>query len=322
MNESPIFYVLAYYHFTKIDDPHQLISDHKEFFKERQAASRIYISEEGINGQMSAIKSDAIAYMDWLRRIPIFKDVIFKIHQYHENVFPRLTIKYRKQLVALDHPVDLSQQGQHVSPQQWRAMMEKEDNHVLLDVRNEYEWKIGHFEGAECPPCQTFREFKEYADELKTKIDPKNTPVMMCCTGGIRCELYSALLKENGFDHVYQLDGGIINYGLTEGSHRWLGKLFVFDDRLAVPISDEDTPKIATCHHCGLASDSYYNCANMDCNNLFICCCDCAKKFSGCCCSDCQTAPRVRPYQQDHRHKPFRRGYKQMMKPLSEKSSN
>lgn len=307
MNEEKSYYVLAYYLFTKIEKPHQVIADHKTFFEGRDAASRIYISEGGINGQMSALREDAIAYMDWLHQIPVFSDIVFKIHHHHENVFPKLTIKYRKQLAALDATVDITNQGEHVPPHQWRKMLEESGERILIDVRNEYEWKLGRFEGSECPPCETFREFKDYADQLEKRVDPKETPVMMCCTGGIRCELYSALLKEKGFENVYQLEGGIINYGLQEGSSHWLGKLFVFDDRLAVSISDESTEVIAKCHLCGTENETYYNCANMDCNNLYFCCQDCAKEYAGCCCRECQSAPRVRPYQKDTAHKPFRK---------------
>lgn len=303
------FFVLAYYHFTSIADPHQEVLKHKEFLAGRNITCRVYISEEGINGQLSGIQEDAEAYMVWLHQNSLFEGMPFKIHVYHENVFPRQTVKYRKQLAALDETVDIADTGEHVPPDQWKEMLEKEKDKVLLDVRNDYEWQVGRFEGAECPPCETFREFKSYADDLKNKVDPATTPVMMYCTGGIRCELYSSLLRKNGFQKVYQLDGGIINYGLKQGSQHWLGKLFVFDDRLTVPISDEPAPVIGTCHHCGTSNESYYNCANMDCNRLFLCCPDCIKQFAGCCCHDCQTAPRVRPYQQQNAHKPFRKWY-------------
>lgn len=304
-----LYYVLAYYHFTKIDNPQQLITDHKTFFDGRNATGRIYISEEGINGQMSAIEEDALAYMAWMKTLPQFNNQVFKIHYYHENVFPRMTVKYRKQLAALDSSVDMEKTGEHVPPQKWREMLESKNKYLLLDVRNEYEWQLGRFEGAECPPCETFREFKQYADELKDRVDPKKTPVMMYCTGGIRCELYSSLLKEKGFDEVYQLDGGVINYGLKEGSDHWLGKLFVFDDRLSVPISNEETPVIGTCVHCNTGSESYYNCANMDCNKLFICCPNCLQEYNGCCGNVCKSAPRLRPYHHQNPHKPFRKWY-------------
>jgi len=303
MSSSP-YLVLAYYHFPTIDNPQEEVMAHKEFLAGRDAACRIYISENGINGQLSAARQDAIDYMNWMHSKPLFKDVWFKIHEHHENVFPRITVKYRKQLVAIDEEYDLGEMGEHLPPEKWKEML-KDNDKVLIDVRNEYEWKIGHFEGASLPPCETFREFKDYADDLKEKVDPKKTPVMMYCTGGIRCELYSAILKKKGFDRVYQLEGGVINYGLKEGNDQWLGKLFVFDDRLAVPLDEKNQKVIGQCLHCSNPNDTYFNCANMDCNELFLCCPDCLKKFQGCCQESCKTSPRVRPYQESH--KPFRR---------------
>lgn len=303
-------WVLAYYHLDPIQDPHKEVATHKAFFKDRQVTCRIYISEGGINGQMSATCADAEAYIAWMKSRPGFSNIRFKIHLHHEQAFPRQTVKYRKQLVAIDTDIDPSLSGEHVSPKKWQEMLENQKDRILIDVRNDYEWKLGRFEGAELPPCETFREFTDYADSLKDKADPKKTPVMMYCTGGIRCELYSAILKQKGFDSVYQLDGGVIGYGLEAGNKHWLGKLFVFDDRLAIPISNQaDSPAIGTCHHCGKSNESYYNCANMDCNDLFLCCADCLKTFSGCCCTECQKAPRCRPHHEQDAHKPFRKWY-------------
>jgi len=303
------YYVLAYYHFTPIERPEEEVARHHAFFEGRDAKGRIYISPGGINGQMSAEISDAEAYMEWMRKDARFEKMIFKIHTYHENVFPRMTVKVRRQLVALDVPVDMDQTGKRLSPKAWDEMLEQQgEDTVLLDVRNDYEWKIGHFAGSELPELEQFREFPSYARKLKETRDPKKTKVMMCCTGGIRCELYSALLKQEGFTEVYQLDGGIINYGLEGGAKHWRGKLFVFDDRLAVPINEtKEGEVISTCHHCAESSDVYFNCANMDCNELFLSCPACAEKFSGCCSAACQTAPRLRPYQRAKRPKPFRR---------------
>lgn len=306
--ETP-FLVLAYYDLRGLSDYQEEIRFHQEFFQGRDATARIYINEVGINGQMSAAREDAIAYMDWMKSRPRFQDLPFKVHGWHEQVFPRLTIKYRKHLVAYDEEICLEDAGEHVSPAIWKEMLEKQDGHILLDVRNDYEWKVGHFKGSVLPPCETFREFRQYAEDLSKEVDPQQTPVMMCCTGGIRCELYSAVLRKHGFEKVYQLSGGIINYGLKEGSAHWLGKLFVFDDRMAVPISEEAAPVIGKCDLCGISSDAYYNCANMDCNKLFLCCPDCLKKYAGCCQDDCQKAERVRPFHEQNPHKPFRRWY-------------
>ncbi len=305
--------VLAYYIFTNIPDPQREVAEHKQFFAGRDVMSRIYISEQGINGQMSAEESDSLAYREWMASRGY--DIHFKIHYHHEHVFPRMTVKYRKQLVAFDADVDVNNGGEHVSPEKWSEMLEANDGHVLLDIRNNYEWKIGHFEGAECPPCETTRDFRGYTEELLQRIDKEETPVMMFCTGGIRCEVYSAILKEKGVKKVFQLQGGVINYGLQEGNKHWKGKLFVFDDRLAIPISGEKAEVISTCRRCGETSDDYYNCANMDCNELFISCRECLKELAGCCQPSCKEAPHVRPYHHQTPHKPFRRKHHYLQSP-------
>jgi UPF0176 protein len=308
--KPPLFCVLAYYHFTRLEDPHLEVLSHLEFLKDKDVHCRIYISEEGINGQMSASEDASAAYQQWLKEDERFKGVAFKIHHYNEHVFPRLTVKYRKQLVAIDEQVDVSLAAEHVSPQKWKEMLKaRDDKTIVLDVRNEYEWVIGHFDGAELPSLQTFREFPQYARKLREERDPKETKVMMYCTGGIRCELYSALLKKEGFENVCQLDGGVINYGLKEGHDQWRGKLFVFDDRLAVPIDEKTDEVISQCSHCKEPSDVYYNCANMDCNELFLSCPLCAENGKGCCSQNCTAAARLRPYEKKDRPKPFRRSH-------------
>ncbi|WP_348663491.1 rhodanese-related sulfurtransferase [Chlamydia vaughanii] len=302
------YYALAYYYLTRVDNPQQEIALHKELFKKLDVSCRIYISEQGINGQFSGYQPDAEHYMTWLRQRPGFSNVKFKIHNVEENIFPRVTVKYRKELVALGCDVDLSTQGKHISPKEWHEKLE-ENRCLVLDVRNNYEWKIGHFENAVLPDIQTFREFPEYAERLSKQHDPATTPVMMYCTGGIRCELYSSLLLEKGFKEVYQLDGGVIAYGQAVGTGKWRGKLFVFDDRLAVPIDEADpnVAPISECSHCKTCCDTYYNCANTDCNNLFICCDDCIATTKGCCSNECSQAPRIRSFSSSRGNKPFRR---------------
>jgi UPF0176 protein len=302
------YWVLAFYCLVKVEDPRGEVVRHQEFFKGRDLMSRIYISEQGINGQMSGRVDHAQEYMDWLQKEGRFGDVSFKKHLVKEHVFPKATVKYRRQLVAIDCEVDLSERGKPVSSGEWNQMLEERDGDtIVLDVRNEYEWKVGHFEGAQLPELETFRQFPLYAKALKRKRDPKKTKVMMYCTGGIRCEFYSALMKREGFEQVYQLDGGVIQYGLDEGQKHWKGKLFVFDDRLVVPISGEEAAPISECVYCQAPLDVYYNCANMDCNALFVCCADCVKKQKGCCSEGCYQEGRVRPIAEDANPKPFRK---------------
>lgn len=302
-----LYRVLAFYHIVPLENPHNEVLRHKNFFKGREITSRIYISEQGINAQMCASIQDAEDYISWLQENPLLKDASIKIDEWHEQIFPRQTVKYRKNLVACDQSIDFSKRGEHVSPEIWKEMLESDEKFCLIDVRNDYESKIGHFEGAELPPCKNFREFEKYADELDRRHGSEKPPVMMYCTGGIRCELYSSILKEKGYDKVYQLEGGVINYGHKVGNKHWQGKLFVFDDRLTVPVGDEETPPISHCQFCSKLSDHYYNCANMDCNTLFISCSECIKTYMGCCQKSCQNADHVRPYHQQNPHKPFRR---------------
>ncbi len=302
-------WVLAYYRFTTIENPHEEVAKHKAFFEGKEITCRIYISEEGINGQLSGTIADAQKYIDWMHEDSRFADLEFKIHSYHDQAYPRATVKYRPQIVALDAKVDIAMTGEHVSPEQWKEMLEeKDEDTILIDVRNDYEWELGHFEGAVLPNLDQFREFPEYAQDLAQERDLKKTKVMMYCTGGIRCELYSALLKQQGFEQVYQLDGGVIKYGLEKGSQHWKGRLFVFDDRLSIPLSETEPGEIISrCIHCGETSDLYYNCANVDCNELFISCPACAEKLQGCCSTTCQSAPRVRAFEKTERPRPYRR---------------
>src|SRR3990167_3140411 len=303
------YLVLAFYVLKKIESPHAEVTRFHQFFSDKDAKGRIYISEEGINAQLSILKSDSELFFDWFLSDERFKGTDIKIHHSSEQAFPRMTIKYREQLVALDQKVDLSLGGDHISPAEWKKMLESKDpNIIVIDVRNDYEWEVGHFVGAEKPNYETFREFPKYAKELRERCDPKTTRVLMYCTGGIRCELYSCLMKEEGFDSVYQLDGGVIKYGLEVGNDHWLGNLFVFDDRLVVPIDDqEENQIISKCYDCGIATDRYINCANMDCNKLFLCCYKCGENNKGCCSKECMEAPRTREFVQKERPKPFRK---------------
>ncbi|NGX37389.1 MAG: putative adenylyltransferase/sulfurtransferase MoeZ [Chlamydiae bacterium] len=304
------YLVLAFYGYVEIEDPQREVKKHQLFLKNLDVRARIYIAFNGINGQMSLKKEDANTYMEWLKDDPRFSSIMFKIDPYGEHIYPRVAVKCREQLVALDKKPDLSHRGKHVSPEEWKKMLEERDeNTLLIDVRNSYESEIGHFEGAECPDLKTFREFPRYAEELKRKKDPKKTKVMMYCTGGIRCETYSALLKEKGFKDIYQLLGGVIHYGHEMGNQHWRGKLFVFDDRLSVPISDKKHEVISHCHHCSAPCDVYYNCADMDCNALFLSCPECAERLQGCCSEKCIHAKRRRPFEKQENPKPFRKWY-------------
>lgn len=304
--------VLAFYCFTSFCEkgsiPNLVIASWKENLARMQARGRIYISSEGVNAQMSLESSQLEPFCQWLRSDERFANTEIKVHNYHEHAFEKLIIKYRPQLVAFDTPIDITQTAHHMSPSEWKKCLEKQDPHtVILDVRNQYEYDVGHFDGAIAPNCNTFRDYKKFTEHFCQERDPKTTRVLMYCTGGIRCEIYSAYLKEKGFENISQLQGGVIGYGLKEGSKHWKGKLFVFDDRMSVPLSDEPSEPIAKCRHCEASCDHIYNCANTDCNEMFVSCPACIEKTKGCCSSSCQASPRLRPLAHQNPHKPFRK---------------
>lgn len=298
--------VLAFYHYVSLDEPEKLVQAHRDFLERLDVKARIYISEEGINGQMSASKEAADLYIDWLHANPLFKAVDFKLDFCQEHVFPRLSIKKRP-LLGISVNICPSKRGRYMSPKEWRkALDNRTKDTVLIDVRNNYESKIGHFEGAICPPLESFRDFKRYAEDLQGRVDVGKAQIMMYCTGGIRCELYSSLLLSLGFLDVSQLRGGIIKYGHEEGSVHWRGKLFVFDDRLVVPIHPNAKEDIITeCAFCGKPYDFYRNCANMDCNSFLLSCEACTESNKGCCSEQCLREGRVRDFQKGRHPKPF-----------------
>lgn len=302
------FLALTFYHLTPIEFPLKEVKKWKHFLNSVDAKGRIYISCDGINAQMSLEKQHLEVFRSWLFSDLRFKNIDIKVHTHQEHPFVKLTIKVKKELVALGKKVNFSDTATHLSPKEWKKMLEEEEeNTIILDVRNGYEWDVGHFEKAKKLDFTTFKEFPSSIKKLKKECDPKKTRVMMYCTGGIRCEFYSPLLKEEGFEQVYQLEGGVIKYGLEEGADYWKGKLFVFDDRLVVPISDEETEKVGSCLHCKGISETYYNCANMDCNALFLSCLNCAGAFEVCCSKKCRKSPRKRKSHPSMQPKPFRK---------------
>ena len=176
--------IVAFYCYTKIEYPAREVKRHQKFLGDIDAKARIYIANNGINAQMSIHTKDLEAYTNWLKGDPRYAKTMFKIDSYHEHVFPRTTVKAKEQLVALDRMPDLNLGAEHVPPQKWKQMLEERDeNTIIIDVRNDYESAIGYFEGAEKPPLKTFRQFPKYAEELSKRKDPKKTKVMMYCTG-------------------------------------------------------------------------------------------------------------------------------------------
>ncbi len=301
--------IILYYNFTPIQDVQRFIKEHRAFCKENDLMGRIYVSEEGINGTLSGMVENVDKYEDFLRGKPGFGDTEFKEDFSDVVPFARMVVKQRPEIVSLraDMVLDPGIEGTgYLEPSEWRNVMESGEEYVMIDVRNNYESKVGHFEGAILPDLENFYDFPQWVDECGIDKDKK---VLMYCTGGIRCEKFSILMRKKGYKDVHQLHGGILNYARKERGAHFKGKCFVFDDRLVVPVNPDDEEPISVCEISGRPSDMYINCANMECNRLFVVCAEAAVKMEGCCSEACRKSPKRRPFDKEHAFAPFRKWY-------------
>lgn len=281
---------LSFYKYVIIQNPIELRNNLYQTWNELGVLGRIYLANEGINAQLSVITKNLEKFKQSLYSDIRFTNVPLKFAvEDNGKSFYKLVVKVRQKIVAdglNDATFDVTNVGNHLSAKEFNKALEL-PNTIVVDMRNHYESEIGHFKGAICPDVDTFKEeLPLVLDLLKDKKDKK---ILMYCTGGVRCEKASAYLKHYGFNDVNQLYGGIIDYvrQIKEEKldNKFIGKNFVFDDRMGETIGSE---VIAKCHQCGNNWDKHVNCANLDCNMLFLQCPACAEKTKGCCSDDCK----------------------------------
>lgn len=280
---------ISFYRYHILNNPQEFRDELFRDWFPLDCFGRIYVAREGINAQMSVPEHHWEAFIKTLNRHEIFNEIPIKYAIEDDGKsFYKLTIKVRPKLVADgldDNAYDVTNVGKHLSGLEFHNEIGQE-NTVVVDMRNYYESEIGHFEGAICPEADTFREELEMVTELLE--DKKDKKVLLYCTGGIRCEKASAYLKHQGFKDVNQLHGGILEYArqikTASLDSKFIGKNFVFDERLGECVNGEI---ISKCHQCGKPCDSHTNCANHGCHILFIQCPDCAEKYHGCCTPEC-----------------------------------
>lgn len=277
--------ILLYYKFTPISDPEAVKLWQKTLCDSLNLRGRILVSKHGINGTVGGNMDDLKAYVKSTKQYPGFKGIVFKWSDGSRDDFPRMSVKHRRELVGFknsddEFDVDIDGViggGKHLKPKQIHDLVKEHgDEVVFFDGRNEHEAKIGKFKNAIVPNTNTSRDF---IDELESDKydDIKNKKVITYCTGGVRCEVISAMMKKRGFTDVYQIDGGIVKYGEAYGDDGlWEGSLRVFDNRMTVNFSDHSST-IGECTHCSGQTSNFENCALSECNDLVLICEDCKK---------------------------------------------
>ncbi len=280
---------LSFYHYFEIENPLAFRNELYEQLETFKVFGRIYIAKEGINAQVSVPQSSFEAFRNYLYSIEPLNGIRLNIAVDDGKSFWVLKIKVRDKIVAdgiTDDTFSMQQKGRYVNATQMNMLMQQQGT-TVVDMRNHYEYEVGHFTNALEVPSDTFRDqLPMAADMLKGKEEDN---IIMYCTGGIRCEKASAYLLHKGFKNVFHLEGGIINYAKEAKEQglpsNFVGKNFVFDNRLGERVTAD---VIAHCHQCGKPCDAHTNCKNNGCHLLFIQCPECAEQYAGCCSIECK----------------------------------
>ena len=281
---------ISFYCYFKIDEPVTLRNQLYLHLKEMNVLGRIYLAHEGINAQISLPAANLNLFKSYLYSFEPMNNLrLNKAVDDDGKSFYVLDIKVRNKIVAdgIDDPdFDMANKGKYVNAEQFNTLTE-DPGTVVIDMRNHYEFEVGHFEKAIEIPSDTFREQLPMAVDMLQS--DKNKNIIMYCTGGIRCEKASAYMLHKGFTNVFHLEGGIVNYvNQTKEKalpNKFHGKNFVFDQRLGERITDEI---IAHCHQCRKPADTHVNCVNDACHLLFIQCDECKIEFENTCSKECQ----------------------------------
>jgi len=284
--------VLSFYKYVKIDDPGTIADKHLNFCLSNGIKGKVYIAEEGINGSVFGTSKQMEAYKEHLTSFEIFEGICFKETKTDSEAFNKMHVRVKKEIVNSGFKTDLRNTAPKLSPEDLLRFYEEGKDFVIVDARNWYESRIGRFKNAITPNITHFREWPAVVESLK---DYKDKTIIAYCTGGIRCEKASAYMREAGFENVFQLDGGILNYIQKYPDTYWEGGMFVFDDRKVVePNTKEELKYIAQCEFCGKPTSYYINCHNIDCDKIIIICHECKVDNDYCCCDKCRRAENRR----------------------------
>ena len=274
--------IILYYKFVPLADTESIMHWQKALAERLGLKGRILISKHGINGTLGGNIKNLKFYTRTMKEHSKFGGITYKWSDGGAEDFPKLSVKVRDEIVTFGVPAEIKVNesgivggGKHLKPKQVHELVQKRgDEVVFMDGRNSYEAAIGKFKNAVVSDTRTTKDFiKELEKPEMAAL--KDKPVVTYCTGGIRCEVLSALMKNRGFKEVYQMDGGVVKYGeefADEGL--WDGKLYVFDKRMQVAFSKK-SKDIGVCTKCQSKTSNYVNCANNICNDLILICKDC-----------------------------------------------
>ncbi|MFJ7308250.1 oxygen-dependent tRNA uridine(34) hydroxylase TrhO [Peribacillus frigoritolerans] len=294
--ETKPYRVLLYYLYVPIDNHEEFAAEHLAACKALELKGRILVASEGINGTVSGTIEQTDKYMDMMKSDPRFADIVFKIDEAEGHAFKKMHVRPRNELVTLRLEDDINPNkttGKYLSPKEFFVQMQDE-NTIVLDARNDYEFDLGHFRGAIKPEITNFRELPEWVRENKEMFEGKK--ILTYCTGGIRCEKFSGWLVEEGFEDVSQLHGGIATYGKDPEvqGELWDGQMYVFDERIAVPINQKEHVIVGRDIYSGEPCERYVNCANPECNKKILCSEENEHKHMRSCTHECRVHPRNR----------------------------
>ena len=292
----PLNKIILYYAFAPVEDPKAVMLWQRTLAQSLNLTGRILISKHGINGTLGGEMENLKKYVRQTREYPGFGKTDFKWSEGTGKDFPRLSVKVRKELVAFTTPDEIKVEksgvvngGKHLKPAEVNALVaEKGDEVVFFDGRNAFEAKIGKFKNAVVPDVQTTHDF--IAELESGKYDHlKDKPIVTYCTGGIRCEILSAVMINRGFKEVYQIEGGLVRYGEKfRDKGLWEGSLYVFDNRMNINFSD-DAKTIGECEACGGPTSTFRNCSNLGCRDLILLCDSCNEKPENLACQPTHT---------------------------------
>lgn len=258
--------VILFYKYVPIAEPEVFAAAQRTLCSSLGLKGRVLIAAEGINGTLAGPVEAINEFVRQLHGDARFADVAIKVSHGDSGTFPKLVVKVRSEIVTLGAGPIAPEQDNQLSPAEWKQMMEDDPEAVVLDIRNRFESDAGRFEGAVVCEIENFRDLPAYVDRLEPLKEKK---VLMYCTGGIRCEKASALLRSRGFKDVFQLHGGIVTYQEQFGNEHWQGECFVFDQRMTVRV-DEGLVQIGRCAHTDRPTSRFVNCLHDPCHKLFI----------------------------------------------------